>query len=359
MIFTPLATRLLEWYAQNARQLPWRNHPNPYAVWISEIMLQQTRVETVIPYFERWMKQFPTLEVLAEASQQEVLAVWEGLGYYSRARNLHRAAQLVVSDYGGTLPADLAPLRRLPGIGRYTAAAIAAIAFGLDEVALDGNVRRLMARLFDVSQPSNSAQGERRLRQLATENLPPAHAGDYNQAMMDLGATFCKPRQPACPTCPLTDLCLAYARGVQSERPVRLARPKLPHYTVTAAVIRRNGQVLIAQRPPNGLLGGLWEFPGGKTQTGEDLSSALQREIREELGITIRVGESLGVYRHAFTHFRITLYAFDCVLEDGEPQPLEHTALQWTAFADLSTYPMGKVDRQIASSLPLYSHAPH
>jgi A/G-specific adenine glycosylase len=346
-----LATRLLNWYARSARRMPWRGHPDPYAVWVSEIMLQQTRVETVIPYFERWMERFPTLEALAAASQQEVLAAWEGLGYYSRARNLHRAAQIVIEEHGGNLPSEVESLLRLPGVGRYTAAAIASIAFGKDEATLDGNIRRVLARVFDLRQPARSTAGERRLWELAAAHLPPGQAGEYNQALMDLGASICTPRDPDCPHCPLAEICAALALGVQEERPVADPKPVTPHYTVTAAIIQRNGHVLIAQRPAEGLLGGLWEFPGGKLEPGEDLVGCLQREIREELRVEIGVRGALGVYRHAYTHFRVTLHAFHCTLEKGEPQITVHSDLRWAAPADLPAYPMGKIDRRIASQL--------
>ncbi len=326
--------------------------PDPYAVWVSEIMLQQTRVETVIPYFERWMERFPTLEALAQAPQQEVLGAWEGLGYYSRARNLHRAAQLVLQDFGGRLPEDPQDLRRLPGIGRYTAGAIASIAFGRDEPALDGNIRRVLARVFNVSEPARSPAGERRLWELAREHLPPGRAGDYNQALMDLGAQICTPRSPDCPRCPLEARCQARALGIQELRPVLEARPEVPHYTVTAAVIHRDGQVLISQRPLEGLLGGLWEFPGGKQQPGETLEACLKREIMEELGVKIRVEEPFGVYRHAYTHFRITLHAFCCTLAGrAAPRPIQVHDLLWTGVEELPRFPMGKIDRQIARQL--------
>jgi A/G-specific adenine glycosylase len=343
--------KLIDWYAQNGRTLPWRGHPDPYAVWVSEIMLQQTRVEMVIPYFERWMGRFPTMQALASASQQEVLATWEGLGYYSRARNLHRAAQVVIADYDGQLPRDARQLRRLPGIGRYTAAAIAALAFGQDEAALDGNIRRVLARVYDVTEPENSPTGERYLWELATRNLPPGRAGDYNQALMDLGASVCTPRAPACTHCPLNADCLAFQRGVQEQRPVKPPRRIVPHHTVAAAVVQRNGTVLIAQRPQTGLLGGLWEFPGGKQQDGEDLPGCLRRELREELGVDVEVGKHLGVFRHAYTHFRVTLHAFHCGLTLGEPVALEANQVRWVTPASLIEYPMGKIDRQISTLL--------
>jgi len=343
---------LLNWYSQNARDLPWRKDPQPYPVWVSEIMLQQTRVETAIPYFERWMKRFPTLAALASASQQQVLAAWEGLGYYGRARNLQRAAQIVMDEYGGDLPASRVELSKLPGIGRYTAGAISSIAFGLDAAALDGNIRRVLARLFDVSEPARSPAGEKRLWELAEIHLPHGRAAEYNQALMDLGAMICTPRQPDCKRCPLHLDCLALARGTTEERPALQKRQPTPHYIVTAAVIWREGNVLITQRPANGLLGGLWEFPGGKQQPGEDLARCLQREIREELETEIQVGAELGVYRHAYTHFKVTLHAFRCCLENGgQPRPIQVQDLRWVAPGELENYPMGKIDRQISRDL--------
>jgi A/G-specific adenine glycosylase len=342
---------MLSWYAAEARRLPWRGAKDPYAVWVSEIMLQQTRVETVVPYFESWMKRFPGVRDLAAASEQEALSAWEGLGYYSRARSLHKAARLLIRDYGGELPRDLAALRRLPGVGRYTAAAIASIAFGQDAAALDGNVRRVLARVFDLDTPADSPAGEQVLWALAEEHLPKGRAGDFNQALMDLGATVCLPRGPACPACPVEGLCKARELGLQEQRPVMKPRPEVPHYVVTAAVLRRDGRVLLAKRPSTGLLGGMWEFPGGKLEQGEDLPSALRRELREELGVEARVGEAFGVYRHAYTHFRITLHAFLCELADGEPRPIEAAELAWVRPAELAKYPMGKVDRMIASRL--------
>lgn len=349
---TGFSDPLLKWYAQNARDLPWRGNPDPYAVWISEIMLQQTRVETVIPYFHRWMERFPTIAELACASQQDVLANWEGLGYYSRARNLHRAAQRVMDDWGGTLPRDVKSLARLPGIGRYTAGAIASIAFSENVATLDGNISRVLARLYDVTEPARSSAGKRRLWELATTNLPPGKAGDYNQALMDLGATLCIPRSPDCINCPLNQFCQAYAKGIQDERPVKEQASKSPHYLVTAAVIQHEQRFLIAQRPENGLLGGLWEFPGGKLQPGEDLVSCLQREICEELDVGIDILGRVGVYRHAYTHFRVTLHAYLCKLHNGaEPRPVQVQALRWVGIPELADFPMGKIDRQIARTL--------
>jgi A/G-specific adenine glycosylase len=348
---------LLGWYRTHARSLPWRDQGDPYMVWVSEVMLQQTRVETVIPYFERWMKRFPTISSLARASQQEVLSEWEGLGYYARARNLHQAAQIVAADYDGQLPKDVNHLRQLPGIGRYTAGAIASIAFGKDEPVLDGNIRRVLARVFDVGIPARSSAGEKQLWQLAQDHLPPGSAGHYNQALMELGALICTPRQPRCEDCPIRAICLSYSLGIQEERPVMRSKPQLPHYLVSSAVIQQDQKVLIAQRPPDGLLGGMWEFPGGKVELGEDLVTGLKREICEELGVDIQVGASFGVYHHSYTHFRITLHAYLCKLNGSQPQALFHNQFAWSPVAMLQEYPMGKIDRQISSALQMIMEA--
>jgi A/G-specific adenine glycosylase len=314
-------------------------------------MLQQTRVETVIPYFERWLQRFPSVEALASARLQDVLSAWEGLGYYGRARNLFKAAQLVMKEYHGRLPEEVSLLRKLPGVGRYTAAAIASIAFGLDEPTLDGNIRRVLARYFNVSEDARSKIGEDKLWSLAAQNLPEGQAGDYNQALMELGAIICTPKNPDCAACPIAAGCRARTLGIQEQRPVLLPKPAIPHYVVTAALISRENRVLIACRQPHGLLGGMWEFPGGKQQEGEDLAQCLQREIGEELGAEIAVGDQVGVYRHAYTHFRVTLYAFRCTLVRGEPQPIEAAEVRWVAPNEFSQYPMGKIDRQISQTL--------
>jgi A/G-specific adenine glycosylase len=346
-----IAQPLLNWYDRHARSLPWRDNPTPYRVWVSEIMLQQTRVETVVPYFERWMQRFPNLAALAAATEQDVLQAWEGLGYYSRARNLHRAAMQVMKHHNGNIPADREALEKLPGIGRYTAGAISSIAFGKDEPALDANIRRVLARVFNIDIAARSPAGERLLWDLAERTLPPGRAGDYNQALMDLGSSICTPRAPACLICPLSEMCEARALGVQEARPVLEAKQAVPHFTVTAAVIQRDAQILIARRPSEGLLGGLWEFPGGKLEGEETLPQGLQREIREELGVDILVGESFGVYRHGYTHFKVTLHAFCCSLTTGEPLALHASEIRWVEPSILQNFPMGKIDRQIAKRI--------
>ncbi len=348
----PWVRALLAWYAQEGRRLPWRRTPaDPYAVWVSEVMLQQTRVTTVIPYFQRWMARFPTLRALAQADEQEVLRLWEGLGYYRRARQLLAAARLVLEQHNGRLPADPATLQRLPGIGPYTAAAIASIAYGQDVLALDGNVRRVLARFFGLTTPIDTSAGQRALRQRAHGAWPPGRAGDFNQALMDLGARICTPTAPRCVACPLQPWCRAYATKQVADLPRKRPRRAIPHYTVVAGIARRGNTVLLAQRPAHKMLGGLWEFPGGKVEAGEALDAALRREWEEELGVRIEPGPEIGVFRHAYTHFRITLHALEIRQLHGEPQPREAADLAWVPLSRLAEYPMGKVDRAIARRL--------
>lgn len=348
-----IADAVLAWYAENARALPWRANPDPYRVWVSEIMLQQTRMETVLPYYQRWMEEFPSLKDLAQADLQEVLRLWEGLGYYSRARNLHKAAQVVMSDHNGRIPTERKALEKLPGIGRYTAAAISSIAFGADEAALDGNIRRVYSRLFNIEAPIRSTEAEKKLWALAEALLPSGRAGDYNQALMDLGSAVCLPKSPACLLCPVREYCAAQQLGVAEARPVRGKKKAIPHKLVAAAIVRRDdGLYLIAKRPEKGLFGGLWEFPGGKLDEGETLRETLYREIIEELDAKIEVGEEFGVYTHTLTHFHLTLHAFLCRLHDGEaPKAIEAADFAWVTAAQMADYPMGKVDRMISNEL--------
>lgn len=350
-MLTEISRLLLAWYQDNARRLPWRGRIDSYAVWISEIMLQQTQVETVIPYFQRWMERFPTLATCAAASEQDILQAWEGLGYYSRARNIHRAARIMMERFNGQVPASRKALMTLPGIGAYTAAAVSSIAFNQDETALDGNIQRVYARLYALKEPLNTPLAQERLSEYATSNLPPGQAGDYNQALMDLGAAICTARSPRCPLCPLAQHCQARQQGMQQVLPLKTPRLPQPHITVTAAVIQRGGQVLIARRPSKGLLGGMWEFPGGKLEPAETLEACLVREIKEEMGVKILVKAEFGVYQHAYTHFRVTLHAFLCELAGGEPVNIQAAQLAWVEPQRLADFPMGKIDRQIAARL--------
>lgn len=349
---TDFTNDLLRWYANAAADLPWRCTRDPYHVWLSEIMLQQTQVTTVIPYFERFLAAFPTIMVLASASLDAVLKQWEGLGYYSRARNLHRAARQIVAEHNQQLPNSAANLQKLPGIGRYTANAIASIVFNEPVAVLDGNVIRVLTRLYDIGDNIGATTTQRRLWTLAESLVPADQPGDYNQAMMELGRTICRPRQPLCLICPVAQHCQAFAHGVQTQRPVKTPKAKTPHYDVAAGVIwNDSNQVLIAQRPAKGLLGGLWEFPGGKLEPNETLPECLMRELREELAIKVEVCELITVVKHAFTHFRITLHAFRCRYVDGSPQAIGCAAWQWVKLDELDNFAFARTDRRIIEVL--------
>jgi A/G-specific adenine glycosylase len=350
------APLLLAWYDAAGTALPWRGETDPYRVWLSEIMLQQTQIETVKPYYARFLALFPTVEALAAAALDAVLKAWEGLGYYSRARNLHRCAQAVVREHGGRFPETADALLALPGIGRYTAGAIASIAFGGRAAVLDGNVIRVFSRLLDLADEVTRPAVLARLWAQAEAWLPAARAGDYNQALMDLGRLICTPKRPACAACPLAERCRARAAGTQPMRPVKAARKPTPHHQVAAGLIWDDaGRLLIGQRPADGLLGGLWEFPGGKQEPGETLAECLARELREELAITVEVGELFTTVEHAFTHFRITLHAFTCryvgALDGAGPQALGVQAWAWAEPEALGAYAFGKADRAVIAAL--------
>lgn len=347
----PFAADLLDWYTRTAADLPWRGSFDPYRVWLSEIMLQQTQVETVKPYYARFLAAYPTVNDLAAAPLDHVLKLWEGLGYYSRARNLHRAAQMVAAS-GGAFPATVEGLMALPGIGRYTAGAIASIAFGVRAPVLDGNVIRVYARLLDLPDDVTQTATQARLWDQAEAWLPDERPGDYNQALMDLGRLVCKPKKPLCGECPIRAHCLAAQRGTQEQRPVKAAKAPTPHYDVAAGMIwNERGELLIAQRPLDGLLGGLWEFPGGKQEQGETLPECLRRELREELRIEVEINELFTRVDHAFTHFKITLHAFTCRYLSGEPQTIGVKAFAWVTPDQLEKYSFGKADRQVIAAL--------
>ncbi|MBX3052447.1 MAG: A/G-specific adenine glycosylase [Caldilineaceae bacterium] len=358
-----LAQRLTAWHAAQQRDLPWRAAPagqrDAYTVWVSEIMAQQTRISTVIDYFNRWMERFPTLASLAAADQQEVLKLWEGLGYYSRARNLHRAAQVVAKEYRGVVPDSRAELLKLPGIGAYTAGAILSLAYGQAEPILDGNVKRVLARLWDMERSIDETETTRELWRLAEEIVraaPAGKAGAVNEGIMELGGLVCTPQNPRCLLCPLADLCQAAQNGTQSQRPVRTPRKPTPHYQVAAAVIWEEapfqGRLLIAQRPQDGMLGGLWEFPGGKQEPEDaDLPATLRREIQEEMTVEIAVGAPVTTVQHAYTHFSITLHAFHARIVSGTPQAIGCDDWCWTTLDTLDAYPFPVTDQKIIAVL--------
>ncbi|MFA6239890.1 MAG: A/G-specific adenine glycosylase [Candidatus Hydrogenedentales bacterium] len=335
---------LLAWYRAEARDLPWRRTRDPYAVWLSEVILQQTRVDQGIPYFERFLRAFPTVQDLASASEDEVLKLWEGLGYYSRARNLHRAARIVANERNGAFPDSAAELEKLPGIGRYTAGAIASIAFGERAPIVDGNVVRVLSRLFDITESTDKTDTRARLWALAAELVPEDAPGDFNQALMELGARVCTPKNPNCSSCPVRLRCEARLLEVQEERPVRNAKKKVPHHECVVAVVKRNGRYLIGKRPSSGLLGGLWEFPGGKVASKESHQKALVRFMFETLDVHVQAGGLIACVNHAYSHFRVTLNVYRCELLEGTPSSQAYTEIKWAPRAHFDRYAFPKAN---------------
>ena len=337
--------KLLAFFRSNRRDLPWRRTRDPYRIWVSEVMLQQTRVDVVVPYYERWLERFPTIDDLAAASTDDVLRAWQGLGYYRRARNLHRAALAVRERHHGAVPDTAAALLTLPGVGRYTAGAIASIGFGRPEPAVDGNARRVLCRLLDVDDASPST-----LHALAAALVPAGRPGDFNQAVMELGATVCTPRSPRCGVCPLTAECSAFGAGTQQERPLRRRALPVPAFDVgTAVLVDDQGRVLVTRRPEEGLLGGLWEFPGAIVRPDESARDAARRAlVAFRLHVPARAGRLLGLVRHVFSHRRETYHAFRYTRRTPPPAMDEQNA-RWIEPDDVAHITLPAAQQRIAA----------
>lgn len=318
--------KLLAWYRKGARDLPWRRTKDPYAIWVSEIMLQQTQIATVIPYYLRWMKRFPTRKRLAQASQDDVLKMWEGLGYYARARNLHKAARML-----DALPQTSVEWRKVPGVGPYTAAAIASIAYGERAAVFDGNVKRVLSRL--------------EAREVEEPPPPRGVPGDYNQALMELGQRVCTPRAPKCDECPLSAGCKGKASGDPLRWPAPPVKRQVPHKEVAIGVIWAEDRFYVQRRKEEGLLGGLWEFPGGKREKGESFEDCLRREIKEETGFKVDVGPYLMTVKHRYTHFSVELHTYHCFLSEGKG------AGRWVTMQEVEKLAMPKANLKILTEL--------
>jgi len=345
---------LLTWYDGNSRALPWRETENPYHIWISEIMLQQTRVETVISYYYRFISAFPTVRDLAEADRQSVLKIWEGLGYYSRARNLHDAAKTVIEEFNGNLPETYESILKLKGIGPYTAAAILSIAYNQPHAVVDGNVIRVLTRYFGIEKDIRSQSTKKLIQELADGILVKSRAGDFNQALMELGAIVCTPDNPKCSSCPLSGECIAYRAAATSTIPYKSPSKKIPHHHIGVGIISdQNGRLLISLRPENAMLGGLWEFPGGKKKENESVKETIKRELKEELGTDVEVLEEFMVLKHAYSHFKITLHAYQCRLtpESNKPAANSSQEIRWVKVSELQTYPFPKANKVLTEKL--------
>ncbi|HEX2569961.1 MAG TPA: A/G-specific adenine glycosylase [Polyangia bacterium] len=355
---TSLRAALIAWYRRHQRDLPWRRTRDPYAIWVSEIMLQQTRVETVTPRYERWLERFPTVQALAETPLDDVLAEWAGLGYYARARNLHAAAKEVAEHYGGELPDDPAAIRALPGVGRYTAGAILSLAFGRAEPVLDGNVTRVLSRLFRVEGDPRTAAVQERLWALAGSLVAEGQAGDVNQGLMELGATLCTPRSPACLVCPVVRFCGARQEGMVSAYPGG-SRPVATRQVeqVSVALVRK-GRVLLVRRPPYGLWGGLYELPSGEPVAGEDPAQAARRVAREQVGLEAEHWQPLDHFEHELTHRRIMFHGFHAIALHGAVRRNHYDAHVWLSPVQAATRGVSAATQRLLGALREAMNAP-
>jgi A/G-specific adenine glycosylase len=340
-----IQTKLLRWFEKYGRDLPWRRTRDPYAIWVSEIMLQQTQVATVIPYYQNFLKSFPTVHHLSKADLSKVLKVWEGLGYYSRARNLHLASQLVINRFHGIIPNNLTDLVSLPGIGRSTAGAILSFAFQKEAPILDGNAKRVISRLFAISDNPAKGKTEDLLWRISESLIPKGFSSPFNQALMDLGSTLCTPKEPNCDRCPLHDFCIGRASGRPEGYPAKGLRKMIPSVESVSAIIKRNGKILIDQRPPSGLLGGLWEFPNWRIETKKNLKQHLTENIKKGFKLKVKVGSPLGTFHQTYSHFKLTLQVFHCQAINGKRKG------KWIPIKNLPLFPMSRIHRRIAEKI--------
>ena len=341
----------LGWFAINARPLPWRQGYDPYQVWLSEIMLQQTQMDRGVIYFKRWVERFPGVEAVAAASEEEILKCWEGLGYYSRARHLLATAKRIVQAHAGRVPDTLPELLALPGIGQYTARAILSIAFQRDYPVVDGNVERLFARLFAIDEPLKSTAVRARIGDLADSLLPRGQAREWNQALMELGALVCVRGAPNCQLCPATTACQSFQTGSTLTRPVgSAARKTVPVRRVTAVIVD-NGKIYVQQRAPGSRWAFLWEFPGSRLEEGEEPAEVLAGKIQQETGLPVAIESPLPTVTHNYTKYRATIHPFLCRLQ-GAPPPEPNRICRWLPLNDLNDLAFSSGHRQVIDSLP-------
>jgi A/G-specific adenine glycosylase len=347
-----ITRRLLAWFDRNQRDLPWRHSRDPYRIWVSEVMLQQTQVATVIPYFERFLAAFPTLPDLAGAEEQAVLRLWEGLGYYRRARDMHKAARQLLTTHQGTIPDDPDILGELPGFGRYTCNAVLSQAFDRQLPILEANSQRVLSRLFSRVEDPRRGPARRWLWQAAEDLLPQQRAGAFNQALMELGALICTPAAPRCDACPLAKHCLARKLGKQESIPARAPAVAITAIRESAVVIWRDGQVLLLQRPGHASRwAGMWEFPHGPLEGDETHEAAAARLVPELTGLSVRLGTELETVRHGITRYQITLVCFEAAYHSGDFQSSFYSQARWISPQELATYPVSSPQRRLAGSL--------
>ena len=352
-IMKKLQNSILYWFQENARDLPWRRTYSPYHVWISEIMLQQTQMDRVIDYFNRWISRFSSIKSLAEADHEEILKLWEGLGYYARARNIMKTARILMMEHNGEMPADYNKLLQLPGIGRYTAGAIMSIAFNKAYPLVDANIERIFARLFNLDKPVKESNTHAFIWRKAEELIPQGRAREFNQALMELGALVCISTNPRCSICPIRNECNAFSLDLVFERPVLQTPPRTIFIEMATGILEHGGRLFIQKRKPKGVWANLWEFPGGRLEPGETPEMALVREYLEETELAITTLRKIIAVHHSYMNYRVTLHCYFCSLADGRYDPVLHGAqeFRWIKPDELSLYAFPAGHRKLIDHL--------
>lgn len=330
--------------------MPWRGETDIYKIWLSEVMLQQTQVKTVRPYYEQWINKFPNVKSVAEASEESVLKLWEGLGYYARARNFKSACEWIQNENNGKIPINSDDFRQLKGVGDYIHAAVRSIAYNEIIPVIDGNVKRVIARVLEINTPPSKSL--HLIKQFLNNKISQSAPGDFNQAIMDLGSTICKPQKPQCNECNITNFCKSYNNNTVDNYPVSEKKRTIPHYKIAVGLIWKENKILISKRPSNVMLGGLWEFPGGKIKENETAKNCIKREIKEELNISVSVGKKIQTIKHAYTHFTIELTAYHCQHETGKPSARGCADFKWIKTNEISSLPFPKANHKIFNKIP-------
>lgn len=339
------STKLQQWYQKSNRQMPWRGETDIYKIWLSEVMLQQTQIKTVIPYYLKWLEKFPSTREVAQASEHDVLKYWEGLGYYSRVRNFRRANMVIHNKYLGIIPTTYEEFVSLPGVGDYIASAVLSIACNMSLPVIDANVKRVMSRVLCINQ--TQSQGIQSIKCFLNEHIPKKSPGNFNQALMDLGRYVCTPKSPQCNACPINPSCKSFGDNIVDKYPVLVKKQNIPHYNVGVGVIWNNDKIFVNKRKSNGHLGGLWEFPGGKVKNKESIESCIKREIDEELNLNVNIGSKIATIKHSYSHFSITLSAFNCKIEQKNVSPKLKEEWKWISPNELQMLAFPKANHKL------------
>ena len=346
-----LQHKLLFWYKHNHRDLPWRNTKDFYSVWVAEVMLQQTQVNTVVDYYLRFMREFPNLESLAAANLQHVLGIWQGMGYYQRAQNLHKASKVLLHKFAGKPPDKMSDFKKLPGVGEYIAAAVYSFCFGMPEPVVDGNVKRVVSRIFCIEEAVNTSAGIKKIKQHVRTIFHRSKPAEFNQAIMELGALICKPKNPNCSACPISEFCLSFKNSLQYKFPVKIAKRTIPTVNVSIALIRNGGKILLVRRSPYGLLAGMWELPGGKINESEKPQMACARQLKEKFDLQVLTKNYLFQITHTYSHFKIKGFVFECSARAQKLRLRDHDDYAWFDIEEIERIPIHAAHLKILRKL--------